>query len=160
MSQFSNLPRTAEEYRVWWEAHTSIPFGTCWCGCNSRTPLSPYTNKNQLYFKGQPRRYCKGHAVKNKPNLNPPHRFNYVMDPVSGCWLWQGAKDEHGYGVVVRGGIQMHAHRYRYMEEYGYLSPALVLHHTCENKGCVRPSHVKPNTRADHVRLHQQNKHL
>ncbi len=150
------LPRTPEEYRAWWEANAPVPWGACWCGCGGDAPIAPTTWKTELYFQGQPRRFRKGHAGKNKPNLKPCHKFEYEIDSETGCWIWQGAVDENGYGVVVRNSRQHHAHRYHYSQAFGPIDSGIVIHHICFNKGCVRISHLEPQTRAEHARLHNQ----
>lgn len=41
--------------------------------------------------------------------------FSYsVLDPETGCWLWQRGKDRNGYPQVVIGGRHLLAHRWAY----------------------------------------------
>lgn len=69
------------------------------------------------------------------------------------CYVWQGATDDQGYPVIYRGNKKHLAHRWFYVEERG--PEPLPLHHRCEVKLCVRPSHMKPLTTAEHNALHK-----
>lgn len=42
----------------------------CECGCGKPAPISPYTNKQKGYFKGQPRRFIHGHHAKKPVKLD------------------------------------------------------------------------------------------
>jgi hypothetical protein len=69
-----------------------------------------------------------------------------------GCWTWLGEVDGQGYGRFSflrnkRGS----AHRYAYQDVRGLMMPGLVLCHRCDNKRCVRPSHLVPGTHADNM---------
>lgn len=55
------IPRTPEEYRVWWEANTDVPFGYCWCACGQKTKLAKGSSKRDRQVKGQPVRFIHGH---------------------------------------------------------------------------------------------------
>lgn len=58
------------------------------------------------------------------------------------CWPWTGATDM-GYGVLKRGGKKVQAHRYVYTMTHGQLTPGLHLVHTCRNRVCVNPAHLR-----------------
>jgi hypothetical protein len=78
--------------------------------------------------------------------------FDLKVDKImsSGCWMWVGYTDAHGYGVF-RGG---RAHRVSYELANGPLATGTLLHHTCENKSCVNPAHLEPVTPAQHTEKH------
>ena len=65
-----------------------------------------------------------------------------TLDSATGCFVWQGRRDTHGYGQVKHGRQQ--AHRAAYEEVLGTIPPGNILHHLCENRLCVRPSHLVP----------------
>lgn len=68
-----------------------------------------------------------------------------VVEADSGCWLWQGARNNHkGYGRVSIDGSRYLAHRYSY-QLFGFqLSDDETLDHICRNTRCVNPVHLEP----------------
>ena len=77
----------------------------------------------------------------------------------SPCWIWQAAVNTAGYGTRGKPGAQPvkleQTHRAMYEFAFGPLDPDLVLHHFCEQKRCMNPSHMAPISRARHIRLHK-----
>lgn len=60
-----------------------------------------------------------------------------------GCWIWTGAKDTHGYGVLRSGGK---LHRVHHVAMYVFgdrlLSSATITRHTCRRRACFNPEHL------------------
>jgi hypothetical protein len=78
-------------------------------------------------------------------------RLKYDVDPVSGCWIWNGTINEHGYGLLSRlleGGKwrMKRAHRISYELRHGPIPDGLQLDHLCRNRACVNPAHLEPVT--------------
>ena len=78
-----------------------------------------------------------------------------LVDPATGCWLWQKAKYPNGYGLI---GIRkdgktrsMPAHRASF-EAFRELIPAgLWVLHKCDVPICVNPEHLFLGTNHDNV---------
>lgn len=67
----------------------------------------------------------------------------YIVDPLSGCWLWMGKVGTHGYGCI---GSKRLAHREFYEHFVGPIPAKLHLDHLCSTRRCVNPKHLEPVT--------------
>lgn len=71
------------------------------------------------------------------------------------CWCWTGGTSHFGYGRLQVDGRARYAHVIAYILTYGE-PPAETpfITHLCDggNIGCVRPSHLKPDTTAGNAR--------
>ena len=65
---------------------------------------------------------------------------------VGGCWLWQGAITNYGYGQVNVKGKHIGAHRMAYEWSRGAVPQGLELDHLCRTRACVRPGHLEAVT--------------
>lgn len=71
-----------------------------------------------------------------------------------GCWIWIGAVQLNGYGVIPKGphGTGNHlAHRASWFLHYGEIPDGLVIDHLCRNKKCVNPFHLRVCTQRENV---------
>jgi hypothetical protein len=74
----------------------------------------------------------------------PGRRVGYRVDPNTGCWLWQGAVNTKGYGLVKIDGKTLRSHRAYFTTYVGPIPAGYHLHHTCERPSCVNPDHLEP----------------
>lgn len=83
-----------------------------------------------------------------------PVRFydsiNFQDSPL--CWDWLRSVDRYGYGRYSYQGKYVAAHRLSFTLLIGEIPKDRILDHTCFNKSCVNPNHLRPVT-------HQQNSH-
>ena len=73
-----------------------------------------------------------------------------------GCWLWQGAKDSHGYGAIyvrLNGKLVMQGvHRVVCGLSNRPLLRGEMACHTCDVRSCVNPAHLYIGNAVDNVR--------
>jgi hypothetical protein len=80
-------------------------------------------------------------------NSDVLERFWERVDKTGDCWLWTGAKDLRGYGVLQpggRSGKSVNAHRIA-LTLVGR-DPGAIVDHKCHNTSCVRPDHLRTTT--------------
>jgi hypothetical protein len=70
-------------------------------------------------------------------------RFDDKVDRSADCHLWTGATDLNGYGKLNVGGETRGAHRLAYQWEHGDIPDGRMIDHTCNNKSCVNPDHLR-----------------
>jgi hypothetical protein len=76
-----------------------------------------------------------------------------VVDPKSGCWIWQGAhngkKGNRGYGVIRVDCIKQYTHRLMASIVFGPIPEGVEVRHGCDNPPCCNPAHLSLGTHLD-----------
>lgn len=64
-----------------------------------------------------------------------------------GCWVWTGALNASGYGVIGLGAMTLaRVHRLTYEMLVGPIPEGLQLDHLCRVRACCNPTHLEPVT--------------
>jgi hypothetical protein len=116
--------------------------GLCHCGCGQPALIANKKATKYGHIKGQPIRYINGHYQRST-RLSP---IDYVVDALTGCWVWQRSRLPSGYGQMRDGGRMRRAHRVYYERYCGPIPTGLHLDHLCRNPACVNPEHLEPVT--------------
>lgn len=77
-------------------------------------------------------------------------KLNSIRD--GKCIVWTGSCDADGYGKIWVNGASARTHRALWEETYGPIPDGLLVLHRCDNRPCVRLSHLYLGTHADNTR--------
>lgn len=94
--------------------------------------------------------------------VHPAKRLlaGYVENPESGCWDWVGTLARNGYGRIKVFGRQRIAHRYSYELHCGPIPDDLEIMHSCDNRRCINPGHMRLGTHAENMREAAERKRM
>lgn len=107
--------------------------------------------------------------LTNMKTLAEKFRTKYIVDPITGCWLWANVA-KNGYGQffiwdpVKKRAVKRLAHRVSYELHKGPIPEGKNIDHMCHNNSstcqggptcihrrCVNPDHIEPATCMENI---------
>lgn len=67
----------------------------------------------------------------------------YIPVPESGCWIWLGSHNSHGYGQFHIRNRGIGAHCFSYEHYCGSIPQGMTIDHLCRVRSCVNPHHLR-----------------
>lgn len=90
--------------------------------------------------------------VKPKANIYERLLARSVLDPSTGCIVWEGTLGPKGYGELSFRGKTQRVHRVAYELFAGKIEDELVLDHLCRNHACLNTNHLEAVTNVENIR--------
>lgn len=128
--------------------HEAITIKHGWCGPHHRAARRNGDPLDRRYLRGESDE-VRFAAKVDKDGPVSEH------DPALGpCWLWTGAVQADGYGIVAVGGGTGRselAHRWSVQLHEGPIPDGMYVLHHCDNPPCVRPDHLYVGTQNENM---------
>ena len=67
------------------------------------------------------------------------------------CWEWLGPKDRYGYGRCSFNGGRWRSHQVSFRIFKGPIPNGHQINHHCDNRICVRPTHIYSGTQLENI---------
>jgi hypothetical protein len=91
-------------------------------------------------------------GIYKRPSIAERLLRKRKINPIMGCWEWQGARDSRGYGFIWWKGRQVGVHRVAAIVWGVMKNRKLQAMHRCDNPPCFNPAHLKQGTATDNMR--------
>lgn len=76
-----------------------------------------------------------------------------LVETPDGCWLWTGAVNGAGYGIVVWATKCYRVHKLMNERHEGTpVEPGLEVDHKCSHRACCNPAHLERVTKSENLR--------
>jgi len=112
----------------------------------ARTLCKPHyeqAKKGKIPGVIRPKDYAKSPEERLWANVNKNGPVPEVRPDLGQCWLWEGCRNNKGYGTISTTTNSVLTHRVAYEEAHGPVPSKLVLDHLCQVRHCCRPSHLE-----------------
>lgn len=73
------------------------------------------------------------------------------INDATDCWIWQGGKNNIGYGMIRHDDKMRTTHRVSYEVHKGNIPKGMCVLHSCDNPLCCNPNHLRLGTHKDNT---------
>lgn len=98
-------------------------------------------------------RFCSQSCARSARKIVPEKHLMAHVDRSGGvdaCWPWTGTMGPLGYGQWGRRRVLAHRAMWEYTNSQALPSSVFVLH-SCNNRACCNPKHLRPGTHQDNM---------
>jgi hypothetical protein len=89
--------------------------------------------------------------MARRPTLAERFADKVIPEPNTGCFLWEGKADQHGYGLILDGTKNKKAHRVAFELFRRPLQEGEIVGHRCDAPWCVNPDHLWAGTQLENI---------
>ena len=104
-----------------------------------------------LGYSGYPEKKCS-YGVFITMKINTHETFLSRLKQEGECLVYTGAKVPKGYGKISINGKSWYVSRYSYSKYVGEIPEGMFILHSCDNRPCVLPSHLRVGTASDNMK--------
>lgn len=150
--------------RTWCSLHYNrwLKHGDPSAAVRHKSPRRAVCNIDDCEAISSAKGYCGKHyrRWKTRGDANAEVRVRYAApaEALAGrsrreaeCLVWTGHINEDGYGRLSVKGKLMLAHRYVWEQQHGPIPEGMEVDHTCWNRACIAPQHLRLATRQQNV---------